>query len=846
MLLRITRAMVAVACLAVAVGGMLVLDPAAPVVRAQENGAVSATREGLREYKRGNYENAIRKFDEALAADPTDEVAKAIRDEIGWELAQEFIRANFADAGLSGRFSRFGKWVVAGRAKNPAIGRNNNPDEIREFVDAYMADRDVARKLLRAESIRDSFGDFAVPYIQERYMHSGSADARYEARVLLAALGPQAVNALIQVMRSGNVHDRQTASLALGDIRDGRALPVLARHAQDPNEDEVVRKACNNAIGWIRGAAEASSQVNAAKDLYFLQAEGYYRNNAAGRFARNRLVGAGYPGALPVAMYGHDRSYTVWKWVSEGGNGRLAPQEVPLWAYAGILAEDAALDALELGLAAEGEGAWTLGAEALLACVHFHMYAEGMGRYYNGSSDERETITALLGERGFVPHMHGFGLGAVSGAPVLYAALERSLADGYPAVSAAICDALAAVGDGSAVGTAAGASLMRALNDSDRVVRYAAARALVRLGANKDFENRAMVEQVVARNLQETQARAVLVIMEDENLRNRYLSVIEGLGHSASGARTLEEGADLALQGPPWDAILLEGNLAVAPIYVFELPAMSGAAARPERQEPIFHLLSKDVRTSDVPLLIACEESELDSRRGDLADLGLEDLRYLSYTAEYAVDSATLRDTLELLWSRNVEDAKSRTNRMVIAMANELARLDPHTTRFHVGNLLAAAAGGLRLDGRSSPARAALCDAVGSLVRNRERVNSEWARSNVVPNLLATISSDDLVDRPYVKAAAARALGSCYGAHSGPFDEDGFQALLAMLRLEVNLGEISDDERRDDTLLEVADARNAAGEALGRAPTNAGQRLAVKRAQAVNPNLPHPESRTAN
>ena len=314
MLLRILRASAFVAVAAFALVASSTITPHAPVVQAQD--ALGLVQEGLREYKKGNYEEAIRKLDEALAADPEDEEARKIRDEIGAELARDLINNNMRDPGLKGRFARFGKWVMAGLSKSPYIGRMNDPEQVAEFVDAYMGDADVARNELRAASIRDSFGDFAVPHIQANYLHSDNADYRYRSRLLLSRLGAQAVNALIQIFYSTELYDRQGAALALADIGDARALPILAKHYQDKNEDEQVREACRLAIEEIRrNNPEQDKKVNNAFDLFFLQAEGVYRNNAAGRYYRNRLVGSTYQGHLPVVMYGYDRSYTVWKWI---------------------------------------------------------------------------------------------------------------------------------------------------------------------------------------------------------------------------------------------------------------------------------------------------------------------------------------------------------------------------------------------------------------------------------------------------------------------------------------------------------------------------------------------------
>ncbi|MCC6464639.1 MAG: HEAT repeat domain-containing protein [Planctomycetes bacterium] len=826
--------------------GSVAWRDSAPVVRAQDDGsALGLVRDGLREYKKGNWEKAIQKFDEALAQDPTDEDARKIRDEIAEELALDFINNNLADAGLSGRYSRFGKWVLAGRKKSAAIGRNNDAAQIKDNVDAYMGDADIARNLVRAGNVRDAFGDFAVPYIQANFMHSENADYRYRSRVLLATLGAQAVNAIIQCMQSTQMYDRQTASLALADIGDPRALPVLARHFQAREEDAQVREACREGIERIRrDSAEKDKQINAAKDLFYLQAESYYRNNAAGRYYRNRLVGTNYPGNLPVVMYGYDRSYTVWRWYNEGGTETLTSKEVPLWAYADMLAEESAIQALEVGVGAAGgnanSDAWVNDCEALLACIRFHLATEAVGRYYNGSEEERGFVLQLLGEKGIVPNKTGYGLGSAAGSARLYTALERSLADGYPEVSVAICDALADLGDSNVIGTKTAAPLIRAIADQDKRIRYAAARALIKLGALKDFGNNTMVEQTVTRNLQETAARSVLVIAEDEALRNRLLSDLDSLGINATGANTLETGADLATQAPVFDAVILQGDLALAPTFTWEPPAIAGQDRSGEtRMETIFDILSKDIRTAQIPVLIACLDGTVDDRKTALAARSLADDRFFSYSAEYVTDPTALRDTLLSIWDRNPESAKAKSNEMVVSACGALAGLNPGTTKYAVDKLLIALSGGLRLDGRDSAARAAICNAIEVLVADEKRVGASWVRQNLVQNLLDTINSADLVDAPYVKAAAARALGACYGTHKGCFDEDGYKALLGLLRLQFELEGV-EGATRDKLVREIVDARNAAGEALGRAPTTAAQRLEIAKRQATLPHEPPP------
>jgi len=173
--------------------------PAPSLVIAQgADSALGKVQEGLRLYKKGDYRGAITKFDEALAANPTDEDARKIRDEIEERLALDMVNNNLADSGLHGRYERFGKWILAGRRKSGYPSREKNAELIATTVADYMNDPNDVRNLERANQIRDRFGDFAVPEIAEKYMGSDNQSFRYRSRALLAKLGAQAVNPIIQ------------------------------------------------------------------------------------------------------------------------------------------------------------------------------------------------------------------------------------------------------------------------------------------------------------------------------------------------------------------------------------------------------------------------------------------------------------------------------------------------------------------------------------------------------------------------------------------------------------------------------------------------------------------------
>ncbi|HRJ78064.1 MAG: hypothetical protein HPKKFMNG_03078 [Planctomycetes bacterium] len=857
MLQSILRRVVVIATLSVSVVAAFVLMPSSEPTLAQAGDPVlEKTREGLKLYKRGDYRGAISKFDEALAQNPTDEQARMLRDEINEQLALDFVNNNIADAGLSGRYSRFGKWVLAGRKKAGYPSRENNAEQISALVADYMNDANDVRNLERAAQIRDRFGDFAVPEIAEKYMGSENQSFRYRSRSLLATLGAQAVNAIIQCMQSENALVRQTAALALSDLSDPRALPVLAKHFQLRGEESQVVQACGLGVSKLRAMMpEQERKIESARELWFFQAESYYRNNAAGGFYKNRLVGTTYAGQLPVLLHGTDRTYTVWKWVEAAGERKLLGQEVPLWAYADVLAEESALQAFELGLTAAGgnaqNDAFVRSTEALLSCIRMHMFIEAKARYSSQDQAERAFIINTIGVRGMLPTSRGLGLAASTGTTRLYLALERSLADGYPEVSVGLCDALAEQDVVANIGTNTAAPLVRALTDPDRRVRYAAARALTRLAREKDFGNNAIVEQVMTMALQETAARSVLVIAEDEALRNRLLADLESMGVNGIGVRTLEDGARTATLQPLVDAIIIQGDLALSPTYYWEPQKDSFERGMNTRLETIFDLLAADVRTRMIPIMLACKQAEIVERKSTLgpvmarASETLTDQSFFSYSPEYGTDPAAIKAVLQSFWDKNPESAKSKTNQLVELAAQALEKLNPGATKYDVRKLLVALSGGLRLEGRTSEARAAICRAIGALVADSRRIDAGWVRTNLLPNLIDTLNSEDLVDEPDVRTAACFALGQCFHYHPQSFNEDAYKALLKMLRYEIALDSIQNPDRLEDAVSRVAATRNEAGMALGRAPLNDAQRLEVAKAQAVFPHEPAPDRRTA-
>ena len=96
------------------------------------------------------------------------------------------IENNFADPGLKGRYSRFGKWVMTGLGKNPYKGRNNDPEQIAQFVDAFMGDADTfyldGATVLLKESL-EQLGSDAVVEIHPGKDHGSLMTAELRNRI---------------------------------------------------------------------------------------------------------------------------------------------------------------------------------------------------------------------------------------------------------------------------------------------------------------------------------------------------------------------------------------------------------------------------------------------------------------------------------------------------------------------------------------------------------------------------------------------------------------------------------------------------------------------------------------
>ena len=320
----------------------LVVAAILPSAGAQDEGFGDKVRVALQEgmdlYKRGKYQEASSKFEEAFQMKPDSDQVYA------------FIK-------------RAGENLVAGMMNSPErqmqdIGRRlfelakpGEPlREKKEVVLKYIED-------LKSESHEiwrngfwhlKNFGPYCVRFVLPSL--GNPQDDKYRSRVilLLTEIGVDGSLALIEAMDAKNDTMRQNAAIVLGNIKDERAIPALKWAVENPNEKPEVKKFANESLRKIIRTKDAA-QWRKATDYYYELATKYYYGHSS-------------------VIYTWQRAYLIWKWDAE--KDVLTERKVARYAYNEQLAEEALFDLLELDPGYK-DASTGFSALSLLACVEF-------------------------------------------------------------------------------------------------------------------------------------------------------------------------------------------------------------------------------------------------------------------------------------------------------------------------------------------------------------------------------------------------------------------------------------------------------------------------------------------
>ena len=486
---------------AVAVGA------ACPAIQAQDE-----FQQAMEQYLIGTPESrqdALEKFAQILADDPSHEDAYRMYAGVGRELFALMLQEGGEDAATALRFYEIAR---AGRK-----AKTDDESAIGELVDDVLGGNYVERRdaLYALSANHGEYG--AAPFIS--YLSDDNEDRRVNAIFGLISMGGDAVLPLCAALASDNPRTVWNACGCLGAIGDARAVPYL-KHVFDTNSDSVegtnatVRDAADDALMKITG--QAAVALASSTDLHVAAARQYFMGNDS-------------------VVTPFDTKDAVWHLE---GDGLVATKVPPV------------LHSLELGKQNCNAAIHDARAQAmLLACLAAEKailtHAEAMGEDPSAGGD---LVAELQSEIDVY-------LGA-GGPERLEDALREALAAGRAEAAVMLISSLEA-------SDSSGAALREALGNQDKRVRYAAAFALAGAG-----EADADVVRVLVSALGEDAVRTVLVVDDVENTRNELVDILRAnfaVVHAPSGAL----GFARARTAPAKDVIIVRAGMADVEVSAF-------------------------------------------------------------------------------------------------------------------------------------------------------------------------------------------------------------------------------------------------------------------------------------
>ena len=351
-----------------------------------------------------------------------------------------------------------------------------------------LAINEVAYQLGLAE-LRNS-GELAVPFLLDTLRDPTKQSLHAPVGRALRDLGRLALNPLVAAPDATDYGLLTSVILILGDLGYDAAAPYIAAVAKRDGIPAAVREACTRALAQL-----GKRDADAGKLFYDLAVNYYYDRAAITADPR-------YPEA------------NVWNWEASGLNRRVVPPVI----FNEIMAMRASRSALALN-------AEQRAAQSLWLAANYKREIE----LPEGATDTTEPPDA--------PTAHFYGV--ASGADYLNAALARALDDRNSALALRVIDSMQENGGESNLGLSnVNDPLIRALQYSDRRVRFEAAFALAGALPQKSFAGQEAVIPLLSEAMSQTGQPTVLLVMPTQELVNQYSESLKGEGFVVAGAST--------------------------------------------------------------------------------------------------------------------------------------------------------------------------------------------------------------------------------------------------------------------------------------------------------------------
>ena len=738
------------------------------------------------DYKR--YDKAAEALQKAIALKPDAQFIYALYEQVVVKFLDSALESG--NKGLKARAEALQKLALKGR-----IQRLRDPKRIEELVQALK--QGFLPRTFAIEELTLA-GDYAIPHLFRFIKENTSSEDRAYAGYVLSRLRGVAVPAICEALEYPDPMVRQILIQALANIGDPRSAPALAWLAQQPKGHPLVVEAARKALAKV------------------CTDPGALRKPAAVAFAD--LARLYYEGSRKV-VEAHVYEYLVWRYDPE--KKELVSETVPSHIYHLRMAEEMCRNALMANPEYEP-------AIPLLLCSLFAQqqlieafYSTIAGKA-NLTEEEQQEAKLLAPVRKRLAMAKAVAQAA--GKKFVYAALREALRDGKADVAVAAIRAVQEIADGSALPAPPvpeeelerqrrgarrramwrkplsiftwygpkgrpeapppppppnpyaieldGSPLVDALTSPNRLVRYAAAEAIVAISPTHPIRDTDKVMSNLAQALGETATHVALLVEEDKAVAEELRPHIERLGVIPVLATSERDAISAATELPPKDLIILSGSLKRIP------PAEMLASLR-----RVYTLAA-------APAIVVAARSDLPALQE-----AFKGQKVTFLTRPFS--EAQIKDTFATIL-KGLPEPKNKAVAAACAVgaAQALASIDPATSIFRLTDaldaLIQAAANKAHPDNvriacceaiaraaspkpipalitvyndkdSSKKLRLAALETVGACAAGTERLQEEIAKR--VEQLLEAASRDPDSD---VRQAAAKALGLMGGA-SGEF-----------------------------------------------------------------------------
>lgn len=393
---------------------------------------------------------------------------------------------------------------ILDRAKAERKERSRDEATITALVaTATSKDSDHGARQGAINQLIASHGEFAVPALLEKLGNADDAEGQIQAIYTLSQLRSVAVLPLIEALKSSKELVVQNVAAALHHIGDDRAIPAMTRLASDSR------------VGVSMIAKTFLAKKNAKGgdvELLLGQARSYLK------------------GDVPAGGF----SDVVWTLVDD----KLVPTDVNPLLYPIELAKSCAADAV--AIAPQNGDAVSLLAQANLAEANVIQTAIAQG---DESLKALEPVAAEL-------RIAALATGVGS----LRQALDAGVSQGMAPVA---MGAIQALGQSESADTVGQSALIRALESSDRRIKYAAAEALVRATGGVAVPNQDRVVAVLAEAVAEEAVRTIHVIDPTQETKAAVMAASGPRGNVVEASASALTGMRQLLNNPNVDVVVI-------------------------------------------------------------------------------------------------------------------------------------------------------------------------------------------------------------------------------------------------------------------------------------------------